>query len=188
MTKKIVISLAVDRRASALGVLYGKGLLSVHQGFQPPASLSVLRWKRRPKPRPPRTLSPMRRAAAMRWTRFQGPLCAVQSLGHLVRALRLPNCRPGPAGQVRAGAESAGGGRGHDKGRGGRAFLKSHNAGCAGHLVDTDTGAMMRGFGAYGLPTTVLIDPEGQDHRPRRRARRMGIAESPSPISSGYWS
>ena len=38
MTKKIIISLAVII-AVALGVLYGKGLLSVHQGLEPPGSL-----------------------------------------------------------------------------------------------------------------------------------------------------
>jgi hypothetical protein len=35
MTKKIIISLAVIV-ALAMGILYGKGLLSVHQGIAPP--------------------------------------------------------------------------------------------------------------------------------------------------------
>ncbi|HUO02260.1 MAG TPA: hypothetical protein VMU31_05745, partial [Rhizomicrobium sp.] len=51
MTKKIIISLAVIA-ALALGVLYGKGLLSVHQGFQPPASLAVLKLEKTQKPAP----------------------------------------------------------------------------------------------------------------------------------------
>ena len=35
MTKKIIISLSVIA-AIAFGFLYGKGLLSVHQGLEPP--------------------------------------------------------------------------------------------------------------------------------------------------------
>src|SRR5438309_1041364 len=51
MTKKIIISLAVIA-ALVLGVLYGKGLLSVHQGLEPPASLSVLALEKTPKSAP----------------------------------------------------------------------------------------------------------------------------------------
>ena len=51
MTKKIIISLAVII-AVALGVLYGKGLLSVHQGLEPPASLSALALEKSPKTAP----------------------------------------------------------------------------------------------------------------------------------------
>jgi thiol-disulfide isomerase/thioredoxin len=39
-------------------------------------------------------------------------------------------------------------------------FLKSHNAASLGSLRDTDI-TLMRSFGAFGLPTTVLIDPKG---------------------------
>ena len=39
-------------------------------------------------------------------------------------------------------------------------FLKSHNAAVLGSLRDTDI-TLMRSFGAFGLPTTVLIDPKG---------------------------
>ena len=41
MTKKIVISLAVIA-ALAFGFLYARGLLSVHEGMTPPASLAAL--------------------------------------------------------------------------------------------------------------------------------------------------
>jgi cytochrome oxidase Cu insertion factor (SCO1/SenC/PrrC family) len=51
MTKKIIISLAVII-AVALGVLYGKGLLSVHQGLEPPAALSALALEKAPKTAP----------------------------------------------------------------------------------------------------------------------------------------
>ena len=51
MTKKIIISLAVIV-ALAMGILYGKGLLSVHQGIAPPPSLAVLALEKAPKPAP----------------------------------------------------------------------------------------------------------------------------------------
>src|SRR5882762_3036022 len=51
MTKKIIISLAVVV-AVAFGFLYGKGLLSVHQGLEPPASLAVLKLEKAPKAAP----------------------------------------------------------------------------------------------------------------------------------------
>ena len=73
MTKKILISLAVVA-ALALGVLYGKGLLSVHQGFQPPASLSVLVLEKQPKSAPEGTFVD-ERGAAMRSTRFTAAMC-----------------------------------------------------------------------------------------------------------------
>jgi len=51
MTKKIIISLGVVT-ALVFGVLYGKGLLSVHQGLEPPPSLSVLALEKTPKAAP----------------------------------------------------------------------------------------------------------------------------------------
>jgi thiol-disulfide isomerase/thioredoxin len=60
-------------------------------------------------------------------------------------------------------------------------FLKSHNASSLGSLRDTDI-TLMRGFGAFGLPTTVLIDPKGNV---------VGRAEGPatwdSPDSIAYF-
>jgi hypothetical protein len=38
--------------AVVFGVLYGKGLLSVHQGLEPPASLSALALEKDPKTAP----------------------------------------------------------------------------------------------------------------------------------------
>ena len=51
MTKKIIISLAL-LTAVVMGVLYGKGLLSVHQGLEPPASLAVLKLEKTPQNAP----------------------------------------------------------------------------------------------------------------------------------------
>jgi len=60
-------------------------------------------------------------------------------------------------------------------------FLKSHNALSLGSLRDTDI-TLMRGFGAFGLPTTVLIDPKG---------KIVGRAEGPAtwdaPESIAYF-
>ncbi len=54
------------------------------------------------------------------------------------------------------------------------AFLKSHNAAALGSLRDTDI-TLMRSFGAFGLPTTVLIDAKGNV---------VGRAEGPSEWDS----
>lgn len=51
---------------------------------------------------------------------------------------------------------------GHDKSDVAAAFLKSHNVAQLGTFVDTDL-ALLHAFGAYGLPTTVLIDPSGKE-------------------------
>ncbi len=59
-------------------------------------------------------------------------------------------------------------------------FLKSHNAASLGSLRDTDI-ALMRNFGAFGLPTTVLIDPKGNVV-----GRAEGPAEWASPDSIAY--
>ena len=57
---------------------------------------------------------------------------------------------------------------GHDKSDVAEAFLKSHHVAELGTYVDTDL-ALLHAFGAYGLPTTVLISPSG-----RTRGRHVG--------------
>ena len=42
-------------------------------------------------------------------------------------------------------------------------------------IVDSEK-VMMRSFGAFGLPITVLIDPQRQYCRESRRTRRLGFA------------
>jgi thiol-disulfide isomerase/thioredoxin len=61
------------------------------------------------------------------------------------------------------------------------AFLKSHNAAPLGALRDTDI-ALMRSFGAFGLPTTVLIDPKGNVV-----GRAEGPAEWAAPETIAYF-
>ena len=60
-------------------------------------------------------------------------------------------------------------------------FLKSHNAASLGSLRDTDI-TLMRSFGAFGLPTTVLIDPKG-----KVIGRAEGPAEWASPEAISYF-
>jgi len=60
-------------------------------------------------------------------------------------------------------------------------FLKSHNVASLGSLRDTDV-TLMRSFGAFALPTTVLIDPKG-----KVIAVANGPAEWASPDSITYF-
>lgn len=62
-----------------------------------------------------------------------------------------------------------------------RAFLAAHHAKTLG--VWRDTGQVfIRGFDAYGLPTSVLIDPSG-----REIARIVGTANWDAPAAIGYF-
>ena len=61
------------------------------------------------------------------------------------------------------------------------AFLKSHNASRLTPYIDPDL-ALMRAFGAYGLPLTILIDDHG-----REVARSVGPADWSAPESIDYF-
>jgi thiol-disulfide isomerase/thioredoxin len=60
-------------------------------------------------------------------------------------------------------------------------FLKSHNASALEPYIDPNL-ALMRAFGAYGLPMTILIDDKGKEI-----ARAVGPAEWDAPESIGYF-
>jgi thiol-disulfide isomerase/thioredoxin len=60
------------------------------------------------------------------------------------------------------------------------AFLKAHHAGLSVYL-DTNS-AFPRAFGAYGLPLSVLIDPQG-----RGVARAVGAVRWDAPESIAYF-
>jgi len=60
-------------------------------------------------------------------------------------------------------------------------FLKSHQADALGVYVDTEL-ALLHTFGAYGLPTTVLIDPSGKEI-----AKAQGPAEWAAPEFVAYF-
>lgn len=60
-------------------------------------------------------------------------------------------------------------------------FLKSHNATRLTPYIDPNF-TLMRAFGAYGLPMTILIDDKG-----REIARAIGPAEWDAPESIDYF-
>jgi thiol-disulfide isomerase/thioredoxin len=70
---------------------------------------------------------------------------------------------------------------GHDKPDAAAAFLKNHKADSLGVNVDTEL-ALLHAFGAYGLPTTVLIDPSGKEI-----AKAQGPSDWSSPLSVAYF-
>lgn len=178
MTKKIIISLALIA-AVVLGVVYGRGLLSVHQSLEPPASLKVLVWEKQPKAAPAASfidkagtrhaLDTLRGRYVLvnLWATWCGPC-----VNELPSLARLAHFTPG----LRVLAVDW-----KEKPEAVDAFLKSHNAGTLPTLVD-DTGSLMKALGAYGLPMTVLIDPKGNIV-----AKAAGPAEWGSPESVAYF-
>jgi thiol-disulfide isomerase/thioredoxin len=70
---------------------------------------------------------------------------------------------------------------GHDTPQKAAAFLKDHKADSLGVNVDTEL-ALLHAFGAYGLPTTVLIDPSGKEI-----AKAQGPAEWAGPQFVAYF-
>jgi len=61
------------------------------------------------------------------------------------------------------------------------AFLARHRAGRLGIYLDSDI-ALMRAFGAYGLPFSVLIDSQG-----REVARAFGPSDWAAPAAIAYF-
>ena len=61
------------------------------------------------------------------------------------------------------------------------AFLKKQGAAGLGVWLDTNV-ALMRAFNAYGLPTSVLIDPKGEVV-----ARAVGAADWDAPSALSYF-
>lgn len=70
---------------------------------------------------------------------------------------------------------------GHDTPQKASAFLKDHKVESLGVYVDTEL-ALLHAFGAYGLPTTVLIDPKGKEV-----AKAQGPAEWNAPEFVAYF-
>ena len=63
-----------------------------------------------------------------------------------------------------------------------RSFLDAHDARALDTYVDSNI-ALLRAFGAYGLPLTVLIDPKGREIG-RALGPRAGTRPSRSTISA----
>jgi thiol-disulfide isomerase/thioredoxin len=179
MTKKIIISLAVIA-AVVMGVLYGKGLLSVHQGLEPPASLSVLALEKTPKTAPAvhftdpagtrHALDAFRGRYVLLnlWATWCGP--CVNELPSLARLARFA---PG----IRVVAVDTGDKDTVDA----AAFLKEHNAANLVAYRDNEK-VMMRSFVAISLPMTVLIDPQGNVV-----AKAVGPADWGTPEAVQYF-
>ena len=87
----------------AVGVLYGKGLLSVHQGFKPPAMPAPLGAGKSAQSRARRRRSPTLRAAAMRSPPSRAIMCCSTCGPPGARPVS-PNCRPWPGCRLRCRA------------------------------------------------------------------------------------
>jgi thiol-disulfide isomerase/thioredoxin len=178
MTKKIIISLAVIV-ALAMGVLYGKGLLSVHQGMEPPPSLAALKLEKTPKSAPVVTFTD---AAGSRhalgafkgryvlmnlWATWCGP--CVNELPALARlATFAPGLKVVPINMDTTKIDAGG-------------FLKEHQASSLPVYLDSQR-MMMRSFAVVAMPLTVLIDPSG-----KVIARAEGPADWDNPEAVAYF-
>jgi thiol-disulfide isomerase/thioredoxin len=178
MTKKIIISLAVVV-AVAFGFLYGKGLLSVHQGLEPPASLAVLKLEKAPKAAPAVTFADAaggshaldqfkgRYVLVNLWATWCAPCVAeLPSLARL--AAHAPGLKVLAINTDHEKVDAAG-------------FLKSHGAGSLPVYLDSER-MMLRSFVVPGLPTTILVGPDG-----KVVARAEGPAEWGSKEAVAYF-
>jgi thiol-disulfide isomerase/thioredoxin len=178
VTKKIIISLAVIA-ALALGVLYARGLLNVHQGMEPPASLAALKLEKMPKSAPDvaftdaagarHTLQSFRGRFVLLnlWATWCGP--CVNELPALARlSVYAPGVRVIAVNMDRGQVDAA-------------AFLKEHQAKALPVYRDTEV-SLMRNFVAVSLPLTVLIDPTG-----KVVARAEGPADWDTPEAVAYF-
>jgi thiol-disulfide isomerase/thioredoxin len=166
----------------AMGVLYGMKPSAVHAAVKPPQSLARLTALDKPAP-----------VAAVA---FQGADGARHALAEFKGRYVLLNlwavwCAPCvkelpalaalqakvPAKQLAVVAVDVARGTPADA----AAFLKSHGAGSLAPYIDTDL-ALMRAFGAYGLPLTILIDDKG-----REIARSVGPADWSAPDAVQYF-
>jgi thiol-disulfide isomerase/thioredoxin len=179
-TGKIVTVLAV-LAAIASGVLYGKGLLNVHHGAAPPATLAALTLEKSPKAAPAIGFSDIagvrhaldaykgRYVLLNMWAAWCAPC-----VSELPALAQLKSAVPGLA-VIAVDLTN------NDKPADADAFLKGHHAANLGAFVDNDI-TLMRAFGVAGLPTTVLIDPQG-----KVIARAEGPAQWAAPESVDYF-
>ena len=177
-TGKTITILAVIL-AVGLGILYARGLLSVHQGMEPPASLSALHLQKPAKLAPDVAFSDAR-GARLPLKSFKGRYvllnlwatwCApcVAELPALSRlAAFAPGIRVVAVNTDRGDVDAAG-------------FLKEHSASGLAVYKDSDR-VMMRSFVTPTLPVTLLIDPDG-----KVVARADGPAEWDNPEAVAYF-
>ena len=178
--KSVVVLAAV--LAVALGVLYGKGLMNVHHKAEIPPSLAALTPEKAPGAVPQIAFvdaAGTRHALGAlkgRWVLLNmWATWCVPCVSELPALVRLKAQVPGLqvlavdlTGRNETAAMS-------------EAFLKTHQAGALGALVDADV-TFMRSFAVVGLPTTILIDPQGKVY-----ARAEGPAQWSAPESVDYF-
>jgi thiol-disulfide isomerase/thioredoxin len=182
MQSRSIVTAAVLGAVLLVAVLYGIRTFTVHAPPTPPASLA--------------RLTPAQKIAPVPAVAFDGTDGQKHSLasfrGHYVLLnLWATWCAPCvkelpalaelkaaiPADRLTVVAVDVARGTPADA----AAFLKSHNAAQLTPYIDPDL-ALMRAFGAYGLPLTVLIDDKG-----REIARSVGPADWSAPESIEYF-
>ncbi|MBV8976425.1 MAG: TlpA family protein disulfide reductase [Alphaproteobacteria bacterium] len=177
-----LLAAAAFAAALALAVLYGKTTATVHASPAPPAALARLVPAKAPAP-----------VAAVSFTAADGARHALASFKGRYVLLNLwavwcaPCIKELPA---LAKLQAALGDKNFlvvpvDVARGTPAdaaeFLKAHGAAGLPAYIDSDL-ALMRVFGAYGLPLSVLIDPKG-----REIARAVGPADWDAPDAVAWF-
>jgi thiol-disulfide isomerase/thioredoxin len=136
---------------------------AVHADTAPPAALAPFALAARPAPVPQVAIGDSR-GARLSLAAFKGryvllnlwaPWCApcVKELPALARLKAAI-----PQQQIVVVAVDVGRGSAADA----RRFLDGHDARALDTYVDTNI-ALLRAFGAYGLPLTILIDPSGRE-------------------------
>jgi thiol-disulfide isomerase/thioredoxin len=167
---------------AGLAVLYGKKLVTVHAPAGPPASLAQLVPAKTPQPIPDVAFMGAD-GARHSLAEFKGkyvllnlwaPWCA-PCVKELPALAKLKSAVPG--GRFDVIAVDVGRGTAADA----RSFLDAHGAGPLATYVDSDL-ALLRAFGAFGLPLTVLIDPQG-----REIGRAVGPAAWDTPDAVAYF-
>ncbi len=173
-----IFAIAAGAALLLLAVLYWMTAATVHE---PPASLALLKATSPAKPVPAVAFAgpggKLRNLEAFRgrmvvlnlWAPWCGPcvkeLPALAALQRNVPANRLLVV---PVDVGREGQPEA------------QAFLASHGAGALMTYVDSNA-ALLRAFGGYGLPMTILIDKDGNEI-----ARAEGAPEWSKPESIAY--
>ncbi|MEA2946798.1 MAG: hypothetical protein QOI40_2128 [Alphaproteobacteria bacterium] len=178
--RSFLVTAAAVAALAVIGVLYGMRSGPVHAAAAPPQALARLTPAKTPT-----------QVAAVAFTGADGQHHALRELeGHYVLlnlwavwcapcVKELPALARLQAGAPRLKVVPVDVARGTPADA--AAFLKAHGAASLPAYIDTDL-ALMRAFGAYGLPLTVLIDDKG-----REVARAVGPAEWDAPDAIAYF-
>ena len=167
---------------AGLAVLYGMRRASVHAPLTPPATLAQLVTAKAPQAVPDVAFVGGD-GSRHSLTEFKGKyillnLWAVWCAPCVKELPALAKLKSElPAGQMDVVAVDVARGTPADA----KAFLEGHNASKLTTYIDPQL-TLMRAFGAYGLPLTILIDDKG-----REIARAVGPADWDAPESIDYF-